>query len=277
MTVKRQAILATIASLVVVGAALDLALPEHSGAERTTAPPRRLAVTAPGRLLPHGGVIRIAGPSRPALVIARLLVAEGDRVQPGQVIAVLDSQAADAARVRRIEAELRNARGDLDRYTRLLRDGVAAAAERDPFRLKVDVIAAELEAARAELDMASVRTPAAGRVLRIHAKGGERVGPEGIAEIGATDEMEVVAEVYETDVASVHVGQHVVVTSPALADELTGTVARIGVRVGPLDLPSTDPAAITDARVVEVTIRVDDPARVADLTNLQVEVAIEGA
>ena len=37
---------------------------------------------------------------------------------------------------------------------------------------------------------------------------------------------------------------------------------------------STDPAAKTDARVVEVEIRLDDSAAVANLTNLQVEIEV---
>jgi HlyD family secretion protein len=37
----------------------------------------------------------------------------------------------------------------------------------------------------------------------------------------------------------------------------------------------TDPVARTDARVVEVRVRLDDAARAAALSNLQVEVAIE--
>src|SRR5437763_783255 len=47
-------------------------------------------ITALGRLEPKDGIIRVAGPSRPSVVIAKLLVEEGDRVEAGQPIAVLD-------------------------------------------------------------------------------------------------------------------------------------------------------------------------------------------
>jgi HlyD family secretion protein len=60
---------------------------------------------------------------------------------------------------------------------------------------------------------------------------------------------------------------------------LNGTVDRIGMRVGKLDALGTDPAAKTDARVVEVEVRLDegDAAVAAPLTHLQVEVTIEPA
>src|SRR5947208_3454539 len=49
-------------------------------------------VTALGRLEPKDGIIRVAGPSRPSVVIAKLVVEEGDRVEAGQPIAVLDTK-----------------------------------------------------------------------------------------------------------------------------------------------------------------------------------------
>ena len=39
---------------------------------------------------------------------------------------------------------------------------------------------------------------------------------------------------------------------------------------------ATDPISRADARVVEVQIRLDDSTRASELTNLQVEVILEG-
>jgi len=122
--------------------------------------------------------------------------------------------------------------------------------------------------------MDTVRAPIRGQVIEIHARQGERVGPGGIAEIAQTDHMYAVAEVYETDVARVKPGQHATIRSRALDPSLTGTVDRVGMKIGKLDVLDTDPAARTDARVVEVEIKLDDSARAAALSNLQVEVAI---
>ena len=45
-------------------------------------------------------------------------------------------------------------------------------------------------------------------------------------------------------------------------------------QVGKMDVLGTDPVAKTDARVVEVEIRLDDTEAAALLTNLQVKVEI---
>jgi HlyD family secretion protein len=235
------------------------------------------AVTALGRLEPKDGVIRVAGPSRPSTVIARLSVDEGDVVKAGQVIAVLDSVAEDQARVARLQAELTNAKADWDRWYQLFKTGSASASLRDTAQMKVDVAKAELQAAQASLDLATVRAPVAGQVIKIYSRSGERVGPNGICEIAQNDVMYAIAEVYETDIRHVRLGQRAKVTSPALAVPLEGRVDYIGLKIGKADVLSTDPAARTDARVVEVKIRLDDAARAAGLTNLQVDVAIQPA
>jgi HlyD family secretion protein len=137
------------------------------------------------------------------------------------------------------------------------------------------VARASLARAEAELELSLVRSPIDGQILKIHAREGERVGAEGIVEIGETASMYVVAEVYETDIGRVAVGQRASVRSPALARPLTGSVERIGLRIGRQDVLGTDPVADVDARVVEVEVRLDDPAPAARLTNLRVDVQIE--
>jgi HlyD family secretion protein len=137
-----------------------------------------------------------------------------------------------------------------------------------------DVARAQLRSADAELARSTVRAPVDGQVLKIHARPGEKVGPQGILELGRTDEMYAIAEVYETDVRRIEIGQRAKVSSPALDAPLEGVVERVGMKIGKLDALSTDPAARTDARVVEVEIRLDDSEPVKGLTNLQVEIAI---
>jgi HlyD family secretion protein len=56
---------------------------------------------------------------------------------------------------------------------------------------------------------------------------------EGIAELGQTDQMIVVAEVYESDIRKVRLGQRVTITSEgkAFEGELRGTVSQIGLKL----------------------------------------------
>ncbi|MBW4633319.1 MAG: ABC exporter membrane fusion protein [Iphinoe sp. HA4291-MV1] len=134
-----------------------------------------------------------------------------------------------------------------------------------------------VQQAKADYDLTYLKSPTDGRILKIHAKTGEVNSNEGIVEIGKTSQMYVVAEVYQTDISKVRVGQKATITSTAFPKKIKGTVSEIGLQVDRQNILSVNPAADTDRRIISVKIRIDDPAdsqRVAGLTNLQVDVAI---
>ncbi|MEN8181157.1 MAG: efflux RND transporter periplasmic adaptor subunit [Myxococcota bacterium] len=255
----------------------DLDVPVSDSDSAESVPPRvpLAAVAALGRLEPHRGVIRVAGPPRPAVVIKELRVEEGDRIEKNQVLAILAGAAVERAEVARLRAELANAERELERNRKLRRDRVLSESDWQALELARDVARASLQRAEADLELSTVRSPIEGQVLEIQAREGERVGPEGIAEVGRTHAMIAVAEVYETDIGRVRVGQRARIHSPALPHALEGEVERIGLKIGKKDVLSTDPVADADARVVEVEIRLLEPALAARLTNLRVDVVIE--
>jgi HlyD family secretion protein len=234
-------------------------------------------VSSLGRLEPENGVVQLAGPSGSGLsgaVIKSLEVAEGDWVDSGQVVARLDSHALRAAEVARLEAILANARREMARQEDLSRKSLTSKANLDAAQTALDIALADFAAAKASLELAVVRAPLRAQVLEIHAYPGERVGPEGVMELGRTDRMYAVAEVYETDITAVKVGQRAKIQTPAMESPLAGTVERISLKVGRLDVIGTDPIAKTDARVVEVFILLDDSEAVSRFTNMQVKVEI---
>jgi HlyD family secretion protein len=165
-------------------------------------------------------------------------------------------------------ADLQEARATLDRIAEVRPTDIQQA------EAAVEVAIANVNRAQTELDTSIVRSPINGEVLKIHADPGEVVGNDGIMELGNTDLMYAVAEVYETDIAQVKVGQSATVTSPAFTGTVTGVVERVGKQIRKNDVLNTDPAADTDTRVVEVRIRLKDVAQVKGLTNLQVTVLI---
>jgi HlyD family secretion protein len=244
-----------------------------------SAPPAeaRGGIAALGRLEPKDGVRRIAGPAQTVAVVGELLVDKRDFVRRGQLIARLDEVPVREAARERAAAQVRNAEAELARHEELHKGSVISDSKRDELRLTLDVARADLRRADAELERNRVRSPIDGQVIAIHARDGERVNGEGILELGRTQEMYAIAEVYETDIARVRLGQTATVRSPALPRPLRGAVDRIGMKVGKLDALGTDPAARTDARVVEVEIRLADGESelAAALTHLQVEIEIE--
>ncbi|NJN50941.1 MAG: HlyD family efflux transporter periplasmic adaptor subunit [Gammaproteobacteria bacterium] len=231
------------------------------------------AISSLGRIEPQDGVFQLAGPSEIS-VVAELRVREGDMVERGDVLATLDTHQVQSTQVKRAEVDLDYARRVLERNETLKKGAFQSVAQLDEAQRDVHLREAELAAARASLAQTMVRAPVAGQVLLIHAREGERIGPDGLLELGQTQRMYVVAEVYETDIGLVRVGQVATATSPALATPITGKVERIGRLVGKVDVLDLDPVARTDARVVEVFILLDEPTQVAALTNLQVSVQI---
>nr|WP_254658197.1 efflux RND transporter periplasmic adaptor subunit [Pleurocapsa sp. PCC 7327] len=135
---------------------------------------------------------------------------------------------------------------------------------------------AAMKQAQANLNAAYIRAPENGQILKIHTRPGEAIADQGIVAIGKTDQMYAIAEVYETDISKIRVGQKAKITSFGFLGELSGRVDEIGLQIGKKDVLSTDPTADVDSRVVEVKIRLDSTAsqKVAGLTNLQVNVVI---
>ncbi len=217
--------------------------------------------------------------------------------------------AAQKATIARLNAELSNSQLDYQRYQSLYAQGAISASLRDNKQLametaqeqlsqakaslnsvaevrptdlqaaqaEVDNAKAAVKQAKAELELTYMRAPINGQILKIHTWPGEIVGNEGIADLGQTNQMYVVAEVYETDVEKVRLGQRANVTSESFSGKLGGTVTEIGLQVTKQNIFNVNPTADTDRKVVEVKIRLDDPAdnlRVAALTDLQVQVLI---
>ena len=141
---------------------------------------------------------------------------------------------------------------------------------------EIDRTLANVAKAQADLDLAYIRAPVNGQVLKIHTRAGEAVGDQGIVALGKTDQMNVVAEVYELDVSKVRIGQKATITSNAFSGNLSGKVTEVGLQVNPQDVLSTDPTADVNSRIVEVKIRLDpaDSQKVSAFTNLQVNVVL---
>lgn len=168
------------------------------------------------------------------------------------------------------QQQINEAAANLDRISEVRPVDVEAASA------EVSSAQAATKQAKANLDLAYIRSPRDAQVLKIHTYPGEKVGNDGIVELGQTREMLAVAEIYQSDVDKVRIGQPAKITSDSFKGELQGTVEHIGLQVQRQNIVNTDPSANIDARIVEVKVRLDavSSQKVAGLTNLQVKVAI---
>ncbi|CAH2573057.1 ABC exporter membrane fusion protein [Planktothrix rubescens] len=135
---------------------------------------------------------------------------------------------------------------------------------------------ASVKQANVNLEQAYVRSPQAGRVIEVNTHAGELISNEGIIELGQTEQMYAVAEVYDSDIPKIHSGQTATITADALPEPLKGTVEEVGLRVKKQSALDIDPTTNIDARVIEVRVKLDDISskKAGSLTNLQVKVKI---
>lgn len=151
-------------------------------------------------------------------------------------------------------------------------------------QVELDRAQIAVEQRRADLEDTRVRAPVAGQVLRINTQVGEQVNiEEGIVELGQTDQMFAIAEVYETEITQVEVGQSATMVSEygGFEGSIRGTVEHISLQVGQRTLAagSTNPTTDENQRIVEVRIKIHpkDSPKVDSLTNMQVRVTIDTA
>jgi HlyD family secretion protein len=148
------------------------------------------------------------------------------------------------------------------------------AAEADITRAQ-----AAVRQAQADLELSYVRSPIAGEVFKVQTKAGEAPSSKGILEIAQNDRMVAVAEIYESDIGKVKVGQTATIKSEtgSFTGTIQGQVIQVGLQVAKKDVLNTDPAADADSRIVEVKIALDNSqiANIRGLTNSKVEVNIK--
>jgi HlyD family secretion protein len=233
----------------------------------------------------------------------------------GDIQAQQSNMMAAKANVDRAKVEFDKAVIDYKRYEMLYKEGAASAFTLDGFAIKVKTLGEQLnqaqqqflqaqgqlsstaevrpvdvrvaeaqlqsaiirvQSAQIDLDLSQVRAPISGQVLKVRSKVGEVVGADGVVELGNTKQMYAVAEVYETDINKIKIGQKATIASNSRAfeGEISGTVDQIGLRIAKNDVLGTDPAAKTDVRIIEVKIRLDDSSKVSGLTNSQISVKI---
>jgi HlyD family secretion protein len=253
--------------------------------------PRLEAVSALGTLLPAGDVRRLAAPTSAMGGSPRLLslaVEEGQRVKQGQLLATFDSRpklvadlAALQARIASLQVQIRLQNREIERYQSAANSGAAAMVLLEEKKDELVKLQGQLREAVAQrqglqVDLADseLRAPLAGTVLKIHSRPGERPANDGVLELGAGDQMEAVAEVYESDINRVKLGQVVSLVSEngGFSSTLQARVIRISPQVRQRAVLSTDPTGDADARVVEVRLALDpaDAGKVRDLAGLKV-------
>jgi len=245
------------------------------------------AAIANGKVDVEGGIIQIA--ARRGGVVREVLVQEGDRVVPGQILArqeddeprlaVQSAQAALAeaqSQLNQIRVDIRTAQREQERLQRLAATNFVAAQRLDQAadalataqarlgsqEAAVQTARARLDQARYDQELTVIRAPSAGRIVRRYANPGAGASTLNVSTMFdlEPDAPRIVrAEVVESDLPNLTDGQAVEITPEGDPTKVyIGSVMRRAAVFGARKLASDDPSQRTDERVVEVVASAGD-------------------
>ncbi len=234
------------------------------------------SVAALGQLSPSGEIRQLAAPisqfgSSPRIV--EILVNEGDFVKKGDVLAIFENGEkliADLERnenlINTINEEIVLKKDQIQRYEIALSKDVYSFVDfskrKDELlklqKKKINLVG-DQKNIKIDLFNSKLRSPIDGFILGINSRVGERPKNEGILDIGSSQNMEALIEVYESDIDRVFISQNVDLSSEngGFKKNLKGKVIRISPQVKQRKVLSTDPTGDADSRIIEVLVKLD--------------------
>ncbi|MFZ4566958.1 MAG: HlyD family efflux transporter periplasmic adaptor subunit [Prochlorococcaceae cyanobacterium] len=184
----------------------------------------------------------------------------------------IENRSATEARLR---SEIESARQTLEKIREVRPEDVLTA------RSELRKAEASRERARQEFDFATVRAPQNGRILKIFARPGDRIGENGLLEMADTEAMIVLAEVYQTDMGRLSIGQGATITADGFEGSLRATLTKVLPQVQRQSTFAGTPGENMDQRVFEVRLQLhptpEQQRRLSYGSNLQVNVVFDAA
>ena len=211
-----------------------------------------------GAFLSAGGYIL---PDRKADVSSRMFgtlewvgIEVGSKVKKGEVIGRI-ANADIAAQVEEAKASLADAEREHARWKAVIDKGLEPKEKLDRAETQLQLARARLKQAEASLEYTLIRAPFEGLVVKRLAQSGENIGPAGGVATGGSlctlidrTSLEMVADVNETNISKVKVGQKAEVAAEARPDrKYKGEVRQI--------VPTAD----RTKGIIQVKIRLQDP------------------
>ena len=239
--------------------------------------PEIKAVAALGQLSPAGEIRQLASPitqfgSSPRL--SELLVKEGDFVKEGSVLAIFENReklVADLEKINNLiktnNSEISLKEDQIKRYELAVEKSAysmiqLSQRQDELLKLQKQKIINVGDKKNIEIDLfnSKLRSPIDGYILAVNTQVGERSKNEGILDIGSSQNMEALIEVYESDINRVFISQNVKLSSEngGFKEILKGEVKRISPQVKQRKVLSTDPTGDADARIIEVLVKLNE-------------------
>lgn len=228
-----------------------------------------------------------SGPRPQELEAARTRVAEAEAVRR-EANAVLTRarvlhERGLIARIELDEADTRHATADAqlraaEQELSLLSEG-ARPEVRQLLAAQYRTAEAAVREAETQMSYAAIRTPIAGVVLHRLMEPGEVIvmqRPQPILTVADISRLIVRAEIDESDMSKVKIGQEAIVTSVSHTTPFTGRVIDLAPAIGRKTISSDDPAEMLDAKVLEATIELapNTPLKLGQTVDVEITAAL---
>lgn len=205
-----------------------------------------------------------------------LALSARDRVRKLKTGSAVSQQEVDEneSRVKSLTAQLQAAKSRVESL-----EAPARADELQMATAKIAVAQSRIELAKVTLDRLSLRAPAAGQILKIHAEPGELTGPESLEPtiiLADTSRYRVRAFIDELDAPRIKTGMKARIAADGLPDtSYTGKVVRLSPRMSSKQIWSDEPGERIDTKSREIWIEVDTASDL--VLGLRVDVMIDTA
>ena len=214
---------------------------------------------------------------------AEIRVAESKLAAQDSVIARYKADLGQAsAEARRAEQLFAAGATSANRVEKLQADESSAKAQLAEAIATKATLVEDLRSSRASLDKdkterakATVLAPFSGTVFKVHARPGDKVGEDGLLEMGDSSRMGVIAEVYQSDRPMIALGQKASLSADGFKGrKVEGQVVEIAREVSRQTVFSGQAGENLDRRVLEVKIGLtpQESALASHLNYLQVNV-----
>jgi HlyD family secretion protein len=214
---------------------------------------------------------------------AEIRVAESKLAAQDSVIARYKADLGQAsAEARRAEQLFAAGATSANRVEKLQADESSAKAQVAEAIATKATLVEDLRSSRASLDKdkterakATVLAPFSGTVFKVHARPGDKVGEDGLLEMGDSSRMGVIAEVYQSDRPMIALGQKASLSADGFKGrKVEGQVVEIAREVSRQTVFSGQAGENLDRRVLEVKIGLtpQESALASHLNYLQVNV-----
>ncbi|MEN2880353.1 efflux RND transporter periplasmic adaptor subunit [Mannheimia haemolytica] len=170
-------------------------------------------ISSVGYIRPNQGAMLSAETSG---VVSRVLVTSGQRVKKGDLLVEFDSS-VEIANLRASEAQLPNAKANLERYRNLIASNSASKAEFDNAQSTYNQLLANIEALRATIKRRQIYAPFSGLAGIVNVNVGQYItmGTE-IVRVEDQSSMKVRFTLPQTNLEQISIGQKVTAVIDAL-------------------------------------------------------------